>query len=377
MASKRKIDHNEWFEVKDNPVSKVGVFPYMGSTINAPDPDKIYMVYRPEEELSDEEFLASMKLLPWVNDHELLGKKEDGLTPAEEYGVGGVTGEDVYFKDDTVYSNLKIFSEAMKNEIESGKKELSLGYRCKYDFTTGIFNGEKYDAIQRDLRGNHIALVDDGRMGSEVSVLDHNFTIDAKERTMEEENKDGMDMEEEKSGMDMEGMEKAMMDMAEGMKSMMDRMDKYDNMNASEDKEMSEDEEEKAEDEEEESSEDGEEREKESGMDAKIKSLSAEIEGMKKGNFSSVVEEIARRDKMASVVSGIVGSFDHSVMTEKEVAAYACDKLDLKAEAGHEITAVNAFVSAAERAPKQGSFVAQTGMDKKEKSVPSFNKFLN
>ena len=50
-------DLNGWFEVKDNPLSKVGVFPYMGADIDSDgqlglDPNKIYSVYRSAEELS-------------------------------------------------------------------------------------------------------------------------------------------------------------------------------------------------------------------------------------------------------------------------------------------------------------------------------------
>ncbi|MDE9567464.1 DUF2213 domain-containing protein, partial [Xenorhabdus bovienii] len=38
---------NGWLEVKDNPISKVGVFDYMGSEIGAPNPGDLYRVYRP------------------------------------------------------------------------------------------------------------------------------------------------------------------------------------------------------------------------------------------------------------------------------------------------------------------------------------------
>jgi len=49
--SAREVDTNGWFEVKNNPLSKVGVFPYRGIQLpNAPDPNAIYQVYRPAEE---------------------------------------------------------------------------------------------------------------------------------------------------------------------------------------------------------------------------------------------------------------------------------------------------------------------------------------
>ena len=55
---KKEIDHNDYWYIKDNPLSKVGVFPYFGRTIS-PDlePDKIYQVLRPEEELNNQDTL--------------------------------------------------------------------------------------------------------------------------------------------------------------------------------------------------------------------------------------------------------------------------------------------------------------------------------
>jgi hypothetical protein len=181
--SARVRDTNGWFEVKGNPLSKVGVFAYSGRQIGAPDPNKVYQVYRPPEELGSAETIESFKLLPWVDDHHMLGSEEDGCLPAEQKGVQGVIGQDVYFSDGVLYGNIKLFSEAMATKLDNGKVELSCGYRCSYDFTPGTApDGKKYDVIQRQMRGNHLALVDEGRMGPDVAVLDHlTFTVDAKE----------------------------------------------------------------------------------------------------------------------------------------------------------------------------------------------------
>ncbi|SUC07378.1 Uncharacterized protein conserved in bacteria [Proteus mirabilis] len=91
--TKRQYDLNGWLEVKDNPISKVGVFDYLGFEIGAPIPEKIYKVYRPQEELASTETINSFKLMPFVDEHEMLGK--DG-TPAETKGIQGVIGERVY-----------------------------------------------------------------------------------------------------------------------------------------------------------------------------------------------------------------------------------------------------------------------------------------
>lgn len=174
--SARTQDVNGWIEVKGNPISKVGVFPYLGAQIGAPDPAKIYMVFRPAEELADPETIESFKLLPWVDEHAMLG---DAYTPAEQKGVHGVIGEDVYFDDPYLRANIKIFSSSLSNKINHGKIELSPGYRCRYVAESGVYDGQSYEYVQRDLRGNHLALVKQGRTGRDVSVLDHmQITLD-------------------------------------------------------------------------------------------------------------------------------------------------------------------------------------------------------
>ncbi|HEM6890141.1 TPA: DUF2213 domain-containing protein [Providencia rettgeri] len=188
--TKRTYDNNGWLEVKDNPISKVGVFDYLGSEIGAPVPDKIYRVLRPPEELASEETINSFKLTPFIIEHEMLGKH---ATPAEKKGIQGVIGENVYFDPPYLRANIKIFSDVALSNIDSGKIDLSPGYRSKYEFTSGIYEGQHYDVIQRHLRGNHLALVDEGRTGPDVAVQDHLvITIDTKEliRMNEEENKE-------------------------------------------------------------------------------------------------------------------------------------------------------------------------------------------
>jgi hypothetical protein len=50
--------------------------------------------------------------------------------------------------------------------------ELSTGYTCDYDPTPGVWEGQAYDGIQRNIRYNHVALLPagGGRAGSEVSL---------------------------------------------------------------------------------------------------------------------------------------------------------------------------------------------------------------
>lgn len=125
--SQQEVDLNGYITIEKNPISRVGVFPYLGKNISDDcEPEQVYNVLRPAEELSDPEAIASFEMIPLINDHVMLGR---GFTPPEEKGVQGTTGEKLTFEDGILYAPLKIFSETLKRLIASGKKQLSLGYR--------------------------------------------------------------------------------------------------------------------------------------------------------------------------------------------------------------------------------------------------------
>lgn len=165
----KQVDDNGYWLIEGNPITKEGVFPYLGRTISPRlEPDKIYQVYRPYAELANPETLKSFDGIPLIEDHEMLG---DGFTSTDDRPPQGIL-MNPRADNGMLVGDLKIFSDAMKDRIEGGKKELSLGYKCRYDITPGEWNGQHYDAIQTDLRGNHIALVAQGRMGHDVRVYD-------------------------------------------------------------------------------------------------------------------------------------------------------------------------------------------------------------
>lgn len=171
----KEVDNNGFWRVRDNPLSKEGVFPYLGKQISSDlEPNKIYKVYRPMSEISAPETIESFDGIPLIDEHEMIG---DGWTDYDDRPAGGVVYH-TYAKDGKLFGDIRIFSEQLKDEIKNGKKELSMGYSCRYEPAQGVFDGEYYDFIQRDLRGNHVALVNRGRMGSDVRVYDQKITFD-------------------------------------------------------------------------------------------------------------------------------------------------------------------------------------------------------
>lgn len=77
-----------------------------------------------------------------------------------------------------VAADLLINDPSAIADIENGRlHDISCGYRCKLEYTPGVWNGERYDAIQRDIRYNHVAVLPRGRgrAGADVSLrLDTN-----------------------------------------------------------------------------------------------------------------------------------------------------------------------------------------------------------
>jgi hypothetical protein len=79
-------------------------------------------------------------------------------------------------------------------QLDEGKRQLSNGYEAEYELKSGVNDaGEQYDAIQRDIRGNHVALVERGRCGAVCAVADakgahmKTITIDGQEFQVSDE----------------------------------------------------------------------------------------------------------------------------------------------------------------------------------------------
>lgn len=357
--SARQIDQNGYVYIKKNPIAKSGVFPYTGRSIGAPEPDRIYKVYRPAEELSHPDAMDSFRLTPLVDEHTMLGDDALGLTPAEEKGVHGVTGSNVVFEGDTLYSDIKVFSKSFANRNKAGKKDLSCGYRCRYEFTPGVFNGQAYDAIQRTPRGNHVALVKQGRMGPEVAILDH-FTFDAAiEDAMDVEAliQDAMDALPAESGAtvspELVAKIKAALEAALGAiaKANAGEMEPVAEAEPKAEPEATEDDADPQPNQEAEDMATNEELQ--AALDAattraeELAAQVAELQGRPTLDAADVMGAIAQRDALAAHLKPFVGAFDHAPMTLDQVAKYGVEKLELTAPEGHEVSVLGGYLKGA------------------------------
>jgi hypothetical protein len=96
------------------------------------------------------------------------------VTPAnwKQVAVGHVR-DDVHQDGKFVVANVVIQdAEAIAQVTKGDLVELSCGYMADIDNTPGEYLGERYDAKQTNLRGNHVALLptNHGRAGSDVRL---------------------------------------------------------------------------------------------------------------------------------------------------------------------------------------------------------------
>jgi len=359
--SARSVDRNGFITISRNPISRVGVFPYLGANLpGAADPNKVYNVYRPAETLQDPACIASFQQVPLIDDHTMIGSTEMGFTPAEKKGIHGITGSRVDFENNILYSDLKIFSESLADKIDDNKIGLSLGYLCEYEYAPGVFNGQFYDFVQRSMRGNHIALVDEPRCN--VYVLDgKSITFDSLDlSTHKKENQDMLTPEQIKTRLDTQ--DAALAKITSGMdalvKATTDAAEK-----AAKDAEENEKEEAAAKAAADKKAKDELEYDPESEMDSKkamdaltkvtgaldaavkkIDTLTSEVTALKTGAPKAAMDAISKRDALAAKLTPFIGAFDASDKTVQEVAEYGVKKLGVACDAGQEISALTGFL---------------------------------
>ena len=169
--SMRSKDANGFLHVASSNISKEVVNPYYGREIpgweeKGLDPNHIFYGYRAGEELA--KAAKTFDGLPLLIDHHI----EDAEDPQKEYRVGSL-GTDARWEAPYLKNSLIVTDAEAIRAIEDGRmKELSCAYRYEPDWTPGTFEGVPYDFIMRNIQGNHVALVEEGRAGADVVVAD-------------------------------------------------------------------------------------------------------------------------------------------------------------------------------------------------------------
>lgn len=119
------------------------------------------------EEVFHPDALASFRLAPVTLLHPAVPVTAANVRDVQVGSIGDTVTQD----GDKVVSNIAINDKRAVDEVLSGRaQQLSCGYDCELEMTPGEYQGQHYDAIQRGIRGNHVALVPAGRAGPSVGV---------------------------------------------------------------------------------------------------------------------------------------------------------------------------------------------------------------
>lgn len=150
------------------PIARTGQQPYLGSETpfkELPSNDTVKIVRHPEEVFS-KATLASFEGKPVTDGHPL-----EDVTPQNSRtylkGICRDVRRGIGEYNDCIIADLMIYDPMLIDEIISKeKREVSCGYDCFWGL------GNDNTIIQKQIRGNHIAIVKNGRAGHRVAVRD-------------------------------------------------------------------------------------------------------------------------------------------------------------------------------------------------------------
>lgn len=121
--------------------------------------------FRPPEEV--EKSAASFKDMPITLNHppEMVNSEN----AVKEQYMRGMSGA-VTYDEGLLNAELTIVDKEAVQSAQTTHKQLSNGYECDIDETPGQYQGQQYDCVQRNIRGNHIALVRRARAGDVAKI---------------------------------------------------------------------------------------------------------------------------------------------------------------------------------------------------------------
>jgi hypothetical protein len=149
-------------------VTNTGIFNYM--TQDA----KLLRELRPPEEVFKQESLDTLKNIPTTKGHPKETVTSDNIEELQKQGIIiGFTGSNVQHDGHAVSVDYTITNkEAIKGIQDKIEKALSCGYNADLDFSKRgyAFGNNEYDAVQRNIIYNHVAVVEKGRAGDLAEI---------------------------------------------------------------------------------------------------------------------------------------------------------------------------------------------------------------
>lgn len=168
----REMTAEGYMVAKNCTLARTGVQQYhayeLGLDAEGMDPMRVIRLHRPAEEVFDPVSMASFESKPITIEH-----PKEAVTADNWADLAKGEARDVNRFGEMMMSTLLIKSKDAIDAVQSGKNQLSNGYTFDLDMTPGTTaNGQAYDGVQRNIRGNHIAIVDAARCGSACRIAD-------------------------------------------------------------------------------------------------------------------------------------------------------------------------------------------------------------
>jgi hypothetical protein len=159
--------HPAGFLEVDGYLTRAGIFEYLN-------PDgTTRRELRPPDEVFKSSSLKSFARVPVTDNHPPTMLDAGN---AAQYARGAV-GDAVARDGDLVRAPISVIDAALIAKMEGGKTALSCGYTCDLEMKPGTWNGEPYDAVQSNIVGNHVAIVDTARAGEAARVRMDNADV--------------------------------------------------------------------------------------------------------------------------------------------------------------------------------------------------------
>ncbi len=176
--SARRIDADGRLHVDRSHISKATVNPYYGKEIPGYEalglqPDTVYRLFRDPVEL--ERAAPTFARLPVLSEHVPITVAKVAEDEELKKLIVGAIGSEITFTPPYLDADLCVWDATAIAGIETDKvRELSCAYRYVPVMEPGEFEGQPYDGRMTEIQGNHLALVEVGRAGSDVVVADRN-----------------------------------------------------------------------------------------------------------------------------------------------------------------------------------------------------------
>lgn len=172
----RSYDTNGFLHVSGCNISKNQISPYNGYEIPeweqlALESNRVYYILRPADELA--KAASTFNNLPLMDVHIPLSSFNLENTNIKAHQIGA-TGSLCRFEEPYLVNDLVIFTAGAIAAIQTEEqKEISCAYAYDIVLESGEFNGVHYDGRMTNIKGNHVAIVPEGRAGHDVCVADN------------------------------------------------------------------------------------------------------------------------------------------------------------------------------------------------------------